>query len=161
MGISLVCSLGPGIPDHLDGACRSGIRQTSAAADHAGMVYETRRPDPGIRMEFKRCQPARAGMGGADGLPDREGKDGEGGSWIPETDLSKAADQLHVVDQPEGREREQYVRRRLPGAGQYWRIQPQSFAGRGLPAGTGRRDELDGDVCAEHDGYGAGDRDEG
>ncbi len=85
---------------------------------------------------------------------------GKGGSWFSETDLSEAADQFHVVDQPKGCEWEQYVRRRLPWAGQYRGIQPQSFAGRGYAAGAGRRDELDGDVCAQYDGYGARDRDE-
>src|SRR5580692_5996030 len=139
MGISLVRGVGPGVSDHLDGAGRSGVRKTSVAADHAGMVYETGRPDPGLRVEFQRRESPGTGLGGTNGLPDREGENRKGGSWVSETDLSKAADQFHMVDQPKGCEWEQYVRRRLPRTGQYRRIQPQPFAGRGYAAGAGRR----------------------
>src|SRR5437868_14947270 len=106
MDISLVCGMGPGVPEHLYGLGRSGLCETSAAADHAGMVHETGRPDTGLRVEFQRCKPAGTGLGCADGLPDRKGKDGKGGYWIFEKDLSEAADQLHLVDQPEGRQRQ-------------------------------------------------------
>src|SRR5580693_2945328 len=116
MGISLVCGLGPGVPEHLDGSCRYRVRQASAFADHAGMVYETRWTDPGLRMEFQRCQSAGAGLGSADGLSDREGADGEGGSRLSQADLSKVAHQFYVVDQPKGWQWEQYVRRRISGS---------------------------------------------
>src|SRR5579859_3372782 len=117
MGISLVCGLGPGFSEYRHGPCGPGVCQAPIDADHAGMVYETRWADPGLRMEFQRCQPAGPGLGGPDGLPDREGANGQGGYRFSEADLPEAADQFHLVDQPEGCQWQQYVRRRVPRTG--------------------------------------------
>src|SRR5579872_1558934 len=100
MGISLVCGMGPGVPDHFHGIGGPLFRQTPAHADHAGMVYETRRPDTGLRMELQRREPARAGLGRHGSLPAGERADRQRRYRIPEKDLPEAADQFYLVDQP-------------------------------------------------------------
>ena len=53
---------------------------------------------------------------------------------------------------PSGRNR---LRRRLPGAGQHWRVRPQRATSHGRIAGAGGRDGVDGVLLPVHAGNGA------
>src|ERR1700735_3524455 len=98
-------------------------------------------------MELQRCEPAGAGLGCPAGIPDRKRTLRERRYRIPQKDLSEITDQLYLVDQPERRGGQQYVRGGVPWVGQYRRIQSQPPVIQRYAIRAGRWNELDGDVC--------------
>ena len=80
---------------------------------------------------------------------------------FPRAHLPEAADQLHVVGEPQGRRRQQHLRRRLPRPRQHQRVRPHVRPALGRPPRAGRRHELDGDVLPQPAGHRARARQEG
>src|SRR5947209_12709129 len=109
MGIPLVCSLGPGLPVYIDGSGGRPVCQGAVAADHARMVYEAGWTAACLRMEFQRCKSARTRLGRATGIQDGEKTKGHRRPGFPEEDLSKASDQLYLVDQPQRPQWQQHL----------------------------------------------------
>ena len=58
VGVSLVRGLGPRLPRPRPDARRPRFRQAAAQADAARAVHAPQRPDPGLRVELRRRQPA-------------------------------------------------------------------------------------------------------
>jgi hypothetical protein len=71
VGVPVVCGVGPGIPLHSIGDDRCGVREEPARAADARMVHAPERPAPGLRMGLRRCEPARACLGGLARVPNR------------------------------------------------------------------------------------------
>ena len=150
VGVSLVRGLGPRLPRPRPDARRSGLRQAAAQADAARAVHAPQWPDPGLRVELRRRQPAGPRLGHHLHLPPGEGAEGRGRQGVAQEQLPEAAAELHLVGQPQGPHRAERLRGRLPGAGQHRRVRPQrAAADRRLP-GAGRRHRLDGAVLPEH-----------
>ena len=57
---------------------RRAVRQGPARADAARVVHAPERPDPGVRVELRRREPAGPRLGGAARLPDRAPRTGKG-----------------------------------------------------------------------------------
>ena len=109
VGVPLVRRLGSRLPRGSLGAFRSSLREVPADRLAARMVSAPQRRAPGLRVEFRRRQPAGARDGGAARVPDRRCHR----SRVPRARLPETADQLHLVAQPRGRGRQQRVQRRL------------------------------------------------
>ena len=75
--------------------------------------------------------------------------DGAARLRLPRPGAAQAADELHLVGQPQGLRRQQRLRGRLPRAGQRRPVRPGRGAAGGRRAGAVRRHRLDGDVRAE------------
>ena len=58
VGVPLVRGLGPRLPRPRPDARRPRLRQAAAEADAARAVHAPQRPDPGLRVELRRRQPA-------------------------------------------------------------------------------------------------------
>ena len=78
VGVPLVRRLGPRLPRPRPDARRPGLRQAAAQADAARAVHAPQRPDPGLRVELRRRQPAGARLVHHLHLPPGEGADGRG-----------------------------------------------------------------------------------
>ena len=65
VGVSLVRGLGPGVPHHFARARRFRLRQGAASADAAQPLFPPERPDPGLRVELQRREPAGPRLGHA------------------------------------------------------------------------------------------------
>ncbi len=105
---------------------------------------------PAYEWAFGDCQSAGARVGRDPRLPDRGQDVRPQGSRVPRADLPEAADQLHVVGQPQGHRGQQHLRGRVPRPRQHRRVRPDVGSALGRPAGAGRRHELDGDVLPQH-----------
>ena len=158
VGVPVVRRLGHGVPCRRVRADRSGFRQGAAAAADARVVHAPERPDPGLRVEVRRRESAGARLGGLRVYQIEEKFDGRARPRLSRTRLPEAADQLHLVGEPQGQRRQQPVRRRLPRAGQHQRLRPHRRPARRRTPRTGRRHELDGDVLPEHARHRAGAR---
>ena len=159
VGVSLVRGLGPRLPRARADARRPGVRQAAASADAARAVHAPQRPDPGLRVELRRCQPAGPCLVHHLHLPPREGADGRRRPGLAQGLLPEAVAEFHLVGQPQGPFGSERLRGRLPGPGQHRGLRSERApADRGLP-GTGRRHRLDGPLLPEHarDRRGAGD----
>ena len=75
VGVSLVRGLGPRLPRPRPDARGPGLRQAAAEADAARAVHAPQRPDPGLRVELRRRQPAGACLVHHLHLPPGEGAD--------------------------------------------------------------------------------------
>ena len=75
---------------------------------------------------------------------------GKGDVECLKTLFPQAAAELHLVGQPQGPQRQERLRRRLPRAGQYRRLRPQLAAADRRLSGAGRRHGLDGFLLPEH-----------
>ena len=157
----MVRGLGPRVPLRRPVARGRAVRQGPARPDAARVVHAPERPDPGLRVELRRREPARARLGGAARLPDRKGEDGQGRPGVPRARLPQAAPELRLVGQPQGRARQQHLPGRLPRARQHRHLRPQHEDARGMGAQPGRRHELDGDVLPEPARHGARARERG
>ena len=73
VGVPLVRGLGPRLPRPRPDARRPGLRQASAQADAARAVHAPQRPDPGLRVELRRRQPAGPRLVDHLHLPPRSG----------------------------------------------------------------------------------------
>ena len=76
VGIPLVRRLGPRLPRPRPDARRPRLRQAPAEADAARAVHAPQRPDPGLRVELRRRQPAGPRLVHHLHLPPRKGDDG-------------------------------------------------------------------------------------
>ena len=160
VGISLVRGVGPGLPCAGADARRSRLRQAATEADAARAVHAPQRPDPGLRVELRRRQPAGACLVHHLHLPPRKGTARGRRQGVAQELLPEALAELHVVGEPQGSFRAECLRGRLPGTRQHRRVRPQrAAADRRLP-GAGRRHRLDGPFLPEHarDRRGAGAR---
>ncbi len=63
VGVSVVCGVGSRLPRAAALARRFGFRQAAARVDAARKLHAPERPDPGLRMELRRREPARSRVG--------------------------------------------------------------------------------------------------
>ena len=75
---------------------------------------------------------------------------------VPGARLPQAADQLHLVGEPQGHRGQEPLLRRLPGPGQHRRVRPLQAAARRRPLRAGRRHGLDGVLLRHHAVHGPG-----
>ncbi len=115
-------------------------------------VPPPQRPDPRLRVELRRREPAGARLRHVlvHHLAAGDERRRRPTSTFLERVVPQAAAQLHVVGQPQGPERPQRVRGRLPRARQHRRVRPQRAAADGRPPRAGRRHRVDGAVQPEH-----------
>ena len=92
---------------------------------------------PAYGVELRRRQPAGARLGGLLPLPAGQAPLGTGRPRVPQGHLPQAADQLHLVGEPQGSAGAERVRGRVPGPGQHRRL--RSAACRCRRAGTSSR----------------------
>ena len=144
VGVPVVRGLGPGVPLRAAVAGRRRLRQGAgrAAAPHA--LHASQRPDPRLRVELQRRQPAGDRVGGAVRVRARGRDPRRGRPRVPRARVRPAADQLHLVGQPQGSGRPQPVPGRLPGPRQHRHLRPLGAAARRRHARAGRRHRLDG-----------------
>ena len=155
VGVPLVRRLGPGVPLHTAGDGRPGLRQGPDRPDAVAELPAPDRPDARLRVELRRREPAGARVRGA--LPaEPGGRPRRGRPPVHGEELLPAAAELHLVGEPQGPDRAQRVRGRVPRPGQHRRVRPQRRAADRRQPGAGRRHRLDGDVQPEHARDGAG-----
>jgi hypothetical protein len=75
---------------------------------------------------------------------------GKAGRRVPGVLLSQAADELHLVGEPQGLAGQQHFRRRLSRAGQHRRLRSQQAASHRRLYRASRRHRLDGHVLPDH-----------
>ena len=114
-----------------------------AAAVPARVVHAPQRPAPGLRVRPVERQPAGPRLGLLAGLQDQRRRRAPR-HRLPGAGLPEAAAELHLVGQPQGPERAEHLRRRLPRAGQHRRLRPLPAAADRRPPGAGGRHRLDG-----------------
>ncbi len=149
VGVPLVRRLGPRVPHGRPRARRLRLRQGAAPPDAPQPLLPPERPDPGLRVELRRREPARPRLGDALPLQVRE-EPRPGGPHVPRARLPGAAAELQLVGEPEGPVGEERLRGRLPRPRQHRRLRPEREApDRGHPR-AGRRDGLDGLLLPEH-----------
>ena len=151
VGVPLVRGVGSRVPH----ASRSrSSTSTSPRSSSLLMLREPvrapERPDPRLRVELQRREPAGARLGHALPLQVRARSRPRGhqvlGALVP-----GAASQLQLVGQPQGSAGSQRLRRRLPRPRQHRRVRSELAAPhRGQP-GAGRRHRVDGLLLSEHD----------
>ena len=130
VGVPVVRRLGPGLPLRAARARRHRLREGAGRAAAAHPLPAPERPDPGLRVELLRRQPAGHRVGGAVGLRARGRAAREGRPRVPRPRLRPAADQLHLVGQPQGSRRPQPVPGRVPRARQHRHLRPLGAAAR-------------------------------
>ena len=144
VGVPVVRGLGPGLPLRAAVAGRRRLRQGAGRAAAAHALPAPQRADPGLRVELLRRQPARDGVGGAVRLPARGRDPRRGRPRVPRARLPAAADELHLVGQPQGPRRAQPLPGRLPRPRQHRHLRPLGAAAGRRDAAPGRRHRLDG-----------------
>ena len=148
VGVSLVRRLGPRVP--LPGAGRWSIpispRSSSSSCCGATICIPTARCPPmsgTSATSIRRSMPGRRIFV----YRDRQGAQRRRRRRrVPRARLPEAAAELHLVGQPQGPQRPQRLRGRLPRPRQYRRLRPQRAAADRRPHGPGRRHRLDGAV---------------
>ena len=103
LGVPVVRRVGPRLPLRDDGDDRPGLREGAGAAPAVLASPAPARPDPGVRVELRRHQPARARLGGVAGLPARPAREGRRRPDVPRGGLPSHDARRDVVAQPEGR----------------------------------------------------------
>ena len=151
----VVCGLGPRFPLHSARARRSEIRQEPARSHPARVVSASERTNSGLRMEFRRRQPAGHRLGRLAGLQNRGARHRQRRSRFPRDDFPQAPDQLYLVGESEGFRGPQYLRGRLSWARQHRGLRSQRAFSRREPARAERRHELDGNVLPHDDANGS------
>ena len=146
----MVRVVGPRVPHRGAQHGRHRFRQGPVAADAARAVPAPQRPAARVRMELQRRQPAGARLGDVAGVRDRAGAARRRRCRLAEERIPEAARQLHLVDQPQGPDRPQRLRGRLPRTGQHRRVRPQRPAAHRRPAGAIRRHGVDGVLLPDH-----------
>ncbi len=152
VGIPVVRGVGHGVPCRPARDDRPGVREEPAAPADARVVHAPERADPRLRVVVRRRQPAGARVGRHPRLPDRGEDVRPERPRLSRARVPEAHDQFHVVGEPQGRRRQQHLRRRLPGSRQHRRVRPFVRTAVGGAARAGRRDELDGDVLPQSAG---------
>ena len=102
------------------------------------------RPDPGLRVELQRRQPARDRVGRAVRLRARGRDPRRGRPRVPGARVRAAADELHVVGQPQGSRRPQPLPGRLPRPRQHRHLRSLGAAAGRRHARAGGRHGVDG-----------------
>ena len=82
--------------------------KVAAQAVSARMVHASQRADPGLRVGFRRREPAGARLGVLARFSNRQEAHRPSGLRVPRNRLSQAADELHLVGEPQGLRRQQY-----------------------------------------------------
>src|SRR4051812_18242690 len=108
--------MGPGIPHDLNGAGRFAFCERPTRAATPRVVHAPERPDARVRVELQRCESARARLGVLARLQNLQSR-GRPRYPIPGALFSKAAAELYLVGESQGRARTAYLLRRLPGTG--------------------------------------------
>ena len=140
VGISLVRRLGPGFHMRPVGAHRSGLRQGAADPAAARMVHAPQRPDSRpTSWRFGDVNPPVHAWAVLARLQDDRPR-GPARSAVPRPRLPEAADQLHLVGQPQGRARASIS---SPAASSGWTTSACSTA-RSRCRGGGRLEQADG-----------------
>ena len=122
----MVRGVGPRVPLRAADDGRPGVRAEPARADAQRRLPAPERPDPGLRVELRRRQPAGPRLGDAVRLQRRDSAArGDDDLDFLARRVQEAAAQLHLVGQPQGPRRAQRVRGRLPRARQHRRLRPQ------------------------------------
>ncbi len=144
VGVPVVRRLGPRLP--LRAAVTRGrrLRQGPDRAPARHQVPAPQRPDPGVRVELQRRQPPRDRVGRAVRLRARGRDPGRGRPRVPGTRVRAAADELHVVGQPQGSRRQQPLPGRVPRPRQHRRLRSILAAAGRRHARAGRRHRVDG-----------------
>ncbi len=151
VGVPVVRGLGSRLPLHRAVGGRPGFRARAARADAARDLHAPERPDPGLRVELQRRQPAGARLGDAVPAPRRPGARRDRGHGVPEALLPQARAQLQLVGEPQGPPRQERVRGRLSRPRQHRRLRPQRAAAHRRPSRAGRRHRLGRALLPEHD----------
>ena len=125
VGVPVVRLVGSRLPHRGAGDGRPRLRQVAARVDAARAVSPPQRPAPRLRVELLRRQPAGARLGDPARLRVGGGTARRGRRRLVEARLPEAADQLHVVGQPQGPDGAQRVRRRVPRPRQHRRVRSQ------------------------------------
>ena len=140
----MVRGVGPRVPLRPAVARGRRLRQAPGRAAAQHPLPAPQRADPGLRVELQRRQPAGDGVGGAVGVRARAGDPRRGRSRVPRARVPAAADELHVVGEPEGPRRPQSLPGRVPRPRQHRHLRPLGAAARWRHARAGRRHGLDG-----------------
>ena len=149
VGISMVRGLGPGVPHDPLRPARSGVRQGPVEPLSPRVVHASQRAVAGLRVRPGRRQSAGARLGLLGSLPDRTNC-ARNPQWRFSRRIPEAADEFHLVGEPQGLAGQAPLRRRIPGAGQHRRLRPLAAAAQRRPVGAGRRHGLDG-LLLRHD----------
>ena len=116
---------------------------------------------PAYEWALGDVNPPGARLGGAAGVPDGPCTDRRGRPHVPAALLPQAAAEFHLVGQPQGRDRAQHLRGRLPRPRQHRHFRPVAPAadgGHDRPIG---RHRMDGDVHGQPAAHRARARDRG
>ena len=152
VGVPVVRGLGPGLPHAADRDRRSRFRQGSDAADAPWALPAPERPDPRLRMELQRREPAGPRLRDAVPPSHRAGAARQSGRGLPQGHVQQAGAELHLVGEPQGPLRQERVRGWLPRSRQHRRLRPQRAAAHRRSPRTGGRHGVDGAVQPEHAG---------
>ncbi len=151
MGVPLVRRLGSGVPHHPVRAWL--IRISPSTSSHCCCASGTNRPMdsfPAYEWEFSDVNPPVHPWAcwrvfkidwKLSGKPDSE---------FLESGLSQAADELHLVGEPQGLAGQQHFRRRISRPGQHRRLRSQQAAAHRRLHRASRRHGLDGHVLPDH-----------
>ena len=150
VGVPVVRVVGSRVPHGRARDGRRRRRQGPARADAPRAVPPPERAAAGLRVELQRRQPAGARLGDAGRVRDRARAARRGRRRVVEGRVPEAARELHVVDQPQGPDRAQRVRGRVPRLGQHRRVRPQRPAADRRPSRAVRRHGVDGVLLAVH-----------
>ena len=135
VGVPVVRGVGPRLPLPPAGDGRPRLRRVAARPDAVAGVPPPDRPDPRLRVELRRRQPAGARLRHAVHAQRRRAH-GRGRPAVPAAVVHPPAAQLHVVGQPQGPGRQERVRGRLPRPRQHRRVRPQRGAARRAAASS-------------------------
>ena len=133
-----------------DGALRSAVREGAAPAAAARVVHAPERPAPRLRVRASATSTRRCTRGPCWRVYKMTGEAGHARPRVPRARVPQAADQLHLVGQPQGRRGQQPLRRRLPRPRQHRRLRPLAAAAGGRQPRAGRRHRLDGVLLRDH-----------
>ena len=147
VGVPLVRGLGPRLPLRGDRPRRPRLRQGSSCC--CCCASGTCTPTARSRRTSGRSDDVNPPVHAWAALRVFE-LDGAPRLRLPGPGAAQAADELHLVGQPQGLRRQQRLRGRLPRPGQRRPVRPRRGAAGGRRAGAERRHRLDGDVRAQH-----------
>ena len=101
VGVPVVRRVGPGVPLHPARDGRPGLREEPDRPDAVPGLPASERPDPRLRVELRRRQPARARLRGA--LPAERWRQ-TSARWTSRSSgrLRAAAAEFHLVGEPQG-----------------------------------------------------------
>ncbi len=155
MGVSLVCGLGSGVSHGCLVTLGPGLRPRPVGTDAPRMVHASQRGASRLRVGLWGRQSAGPCLGLLGGLQGHEHV-GDAAVGVSFLRVPKAADEFHLVGEPQGLARQPPFLRRVFGAGQYRRVRPLAAAARRRTTGAGRRHGMDGLLLRNDAGDGPG-----